>query len=69
MKFDPTTMERIMKREGLNRSKMAGRLGVSRSTVTRLLNGNVQPSVKLLSAIKQQFPEVSLEYFFREDGA
>lgn len=66
MKFNPNNLQRLMKKENINRSQLAERLGVSRATITRLLNGQFQPSAKMLSALKKEFPEISLDYFFTE---
>lgn len=69
MKFNPNNLKRLMKKENINRSQLAERLGVSRATITRLLNSQFQPSTKMLSALKEKFPEISLDYFFTESVA
>lgn len=69
MEFSAEALERLMVKEGMNRSRLANRLGVSKATVTRVLNKNFQPSVRFLSALKNVFPEVSLEYFFKNSVA
>jgi transcriptional regulator with XRE-family HTH domain len=57
-------LERLMKKEKLDKSKLARRLGLNRATIIRAMSGECQPSPKFLSALKTEFPEYNLEYFF-----
>ena len=67
--FAPSALIKVMQDRDMNRTELANKLGVSRATVTRVLNGNFRPSAEFLAALKDSFPEISLDYFFREGGA
>lgn len=69
MRFSKEAVRRIMQKEGINQSQLSAMLGMSRATVSRALSGKYQPSVKFLSALKRAFPEINLEYFFKDTVA
>jgi predicted transcriptional regulator len=49
---------RIQGRDGLSGSDVARLLAVNPSTVTRLLSGEMQPSLRIVQAVNEQFPEL-----------
>ncbi len=64
--FNREALEKLMAQRNLNKKQLAERIGVSRATVTRILQGEFQPSSKFLMLLKQKFPEVSLDFFYKE---
>lgn len=48
----------VQRRLGLSGSEMARRLGVNPSTWTRLVSGDMQPSLRIVQAVVVAFPEL-----------
>lgn len=49
---------RVQERDGLSGSDLARRLQVNPSTITRLMSGDMQPSLRIVQAISSAFPEL-----------
>lgn len=49
---------RVQERDGLSGSEVARRLDVNPSTITRLVAGDMQPSLRIVQAISAAFPEL-----------
>lgn len=58
----------ILKREGLNQQKFAGRLGISPSSLSQMLNGKQGISERFLKAFHDKFPEIRIEWLMFEKG-
>lgn len=48
----------VQQRERLSQTDLASRLGLERSVCSRLLSGQVQPSIRVVSAIARAWPEL-----------
>lgn len=48
----------IQQRDGLTGTEMSTRLGVAGSSYTRLLSGELQPSLRLVQSVCRAFPEL-----------
>lgn len=48
----------IQTRDGLTGAEMARRLNVVPSSYTRLVSGEMQPSLRIVQAVSQAFPEL-----------
>lgn len=49
---------RIQERDGLTGSELARRLEVNQSTITRLMTGEMQPSLRNVQRVNRAFPEL-----------
>lgn len=49
---------RIQDRDGLSGSEVARRLEVNQSTITRLMSGELQPSLRVVQRVNRAFPEL-----------
>lgn len=49
---------RIQERDGLTGSDLARRLEVNQSTITRLMSGEMQPSLRNVQRVNRAFPEL-----------
>lgn len=54
----------ILEKENWNFSKFALELGISRATVSRVMNGQRSPSGVFISAFKKRFPKKSIDKYF-----
>lgn len=57
----------LRKSHGLTVDDFASKLGISVSLARALMYGQRNPSIKVLKAIKREFPEVNLEDFIGYD--
>ncbi len=66
--FRPDRLRRLIEKEGLSNNEFAKRINYSPATVSRLLQGHIGVSSRMLETIVQAFPEYSLDYFFEREG-
>ena len=60
-------IDQFIQRLGLTKAEAAKRIGVSKSTITRVVNGDSQLSVALGAKLKQHL-DAPVELFFRIDA-
>lgn len=64
-----TDVRAYMKREKINQTELAGRMGVDQSTVSRMMRGRTSPSVdtldKLASVMNKEVAELLYKYLGR----
>jgi plasmid maintenance system antidote protein VapI len=60
-------IDQFIRRLGLTKEEAAKRIGVSKSTITRVVNGDSQLSVELSAKLKQHL-DAPVELFFRIDA-
>lgn len=51
-------LARIQARDGLTGNDLARRLEVNPSSITRLMHGDMQPSLRIVQAVNREFPEL-----------
>lgn len=57
-------IKKAMNDEKMNQAELARRIGVSRSCINRILQGQRKPGEKVIAGLKLAFPSYSLDYFF-----
>ena len=55
-------IRKIMEKEGLNSALFADKIGVSRGTITHVLNGRNKPSLEVVQKILDTFPTVHAKW-------
>ena len=55
-------IRKIMEKEGFNSALFADKIGVSRGTITHVLNGRNKPSLEVIQKILDAFPIVNAEW-------
>jgi len=63
-RFNPERLKQLMETKGLTQADLARKMGVSRTSVSRILRQKRTPSSAFIAALKTAFPEEPLEYFF-----
>lgn len=54
----------IIKNSGMNYDEFAKEIGVTKSFLTKILNGDRNPSYNFINKIKNKFPEIDVNDFF-----
>lgn len=60
--------EELMKSKKLNMSKLAKLMNISRSQVSKVVNGNCSPGGKFIASFQAAFPKASLKKYFFVKG-
>ena len=64
VKINVDGIRKIMKDRGLSLRMFSASIGVSPSCMSRIINGQREPSTLVVGALKNAFPEYPLDYFF-----
>lgn len=56
----------ILEREDISASILAGRMGFTKTRMSRILNGIIFPTVQDLEILKKVYPWIDLNEFFRD---
>lgn len=64
VEFSVEALRKLMQKEDLKPAGLARRINVSRACISRILNGQRKPSIKVIEALKQEFPKYSLDNYF-----
>lgn len=54
----------IIKNSGMNYDEFANEIGVTKSFLTKILNGERNPSYNFINKIKTRFPDIDVNEFF-----
>ena len=55
-------IKKIIDKEGLNSASFADKIGVSRGTITHVLTGRNEPSLKVIQKIRETFPNINVDW-------
>ena len=64
MKINVEAVLKIMEEKKLSLRGFSAMIGVSPACMSRIMNGQRDPSTVVVGAIKKALPEYSLDYFF-----
>src|SRR5690606_1105438 len=67
--FTGKKIKALLKEQGISITDFAEEIGENRSLVTSYLNDKLTPSVKFLYKVIAYFPELDLNYLFRDVSA
>jgi len=67
LRLNRDALETLARAEGLTHTALARRLGISRSYLFRLLNGQRRPGVKFIYGLRAAFPQYSPDFFVLPD--
>lgn len=62
-------LEELMQLLNLNPTQFANAIGVQRATLQHILSGRNEPSLKIIMAIHNSFPDVELEWLLNGKGS
>ncbi len=63
-RFSPSRLRTALQKGGMNQAELAGKMGVSRAALSRILRGLRSPNSRFIAALKRGFPNLPMEYFF-----
>ncbi len=63
-RFSPTRLRAALQKSGMNQAELAGKMGVSKASLSRILRGLRSPNSRFVAALKRAFPHLPMEYFF-----
>lgn len=64
MKINVEAIRKLVREKGMSLRSFSAMIGVSPACMSRIMNGQREPSTVVIGAIKKTFPEYPLEYFF-----
>ncbi|MDR1631621.1 MAG: helix-turn-helix domain-containing protein [Dysgonamonadaceae bacterium] len=59
---DPIRIRKIMEEKGLNSASFADKIKVSRGTITHVLNGRNETTLKVVLKVLEAFPDINSEW-------
>lgn len=62
-------IEKVMQHENMNSALFASAIGIQGSTLSHILNGRNNPSLSVLQAILNRFPNISPEWLIMGQGS
>jgi len=62
-------IEKVMQHENMNSALFANAIGIQGSTLSHILNGRNNPSLSVLQAILNRFPNISPEWLIMGQGS